>query len=797
MISRLITALIAPGSAYSVRGANRRSMLMHRVGVKLIGAGIMWLGVSAPMQVSRAESLPGKLAYWSFDQSGDEVGKESISGNLPLLAKRWQQVDGVKGKAAFFDGFTSYLSCRTKPLIEPGKGFAIEAWVAVAAYPWNLCPIVEQQDGQGGVFFGLNEQGELCFSVGRAGRWQGWTAQPAIPVRQWTHVACSFTPDGQGTLFINGQAVSCKPFDFKPTATKSQDVWIGRGPGKQGVSKSYITSHRPIHIYFDGIIDELSIMDGPANAEAMADRYQSNRPVAAAPLPPRVLKAGSEKVDGFGAHYTTVNYYPQWDDQWRVGNSQDIVVTFDGLPSRLVFWRGTGYIPAWVSENNIWVADQSLETWSRGCAEAMSDKHCRNSHVRVIESTDARAVVHWRYYLISADYSRAHIDDESDWSDCADEYFYIYPDGTAVRHQVLWSMRKKGFSDKGFWTRSHQWQETIPFTQPGQKPEDVIELEAFTVADMAGKSHTYSWANGQPKAFDELPQANIQMTNIKSKFRPFVIYPPKDCRIHPFPQTASHLSKFPWWNHWPVAQVPSDGRPSQASDRVGHFSLSFTDWAVAEETERMQSKWSLVGSTDKAAGELATLAKSWASAPAAKARSGCEVLPYSPARREYPVVAKDKGMIFTVEASEEHPIDNLCLTVRNWGHKDDAKVLVNGKAPEGLRQGTAVDSDGHDYLVVWVEMQATEPVEISISGARPADDYALPDHLAADAASAEANFTSHNGLVDPSGKSLDRFKIGFANTDFPQPFYFKGQMKNMAVYDYAMTDEMLTLVEHQ
>ena len=238
------------------------------------------------------------------------------------------------------------------------------------------------------------------------------------------------------------------------------------------------------------------------------------------------------------------------------------------------------------------------------------------------------------------------------------------------------------------------------------------------------------------------------------------------------------------WNDMDMLQVGMRGRPNQFN-------------APPKKTKLTPDEWSLVGSTDKAAGELATLAKSWASAPAAKARSGCEVLPYSPARREYPVVAKDKGMIFTVEASEEQPIDNLCLTVRNWGHKDDAKVLVNGKAPEGLRQGTAVDSDGHAYLVVWVEMQATEPVEISISGARPAEDYVLPDHLAADAASAEANFTSHNGLVDPSGKSLDRFKIGFANTDFPQPSYFKGQMKNVAVYDYAMTDEMLTLVEHQ
>ena len=49
--------------------------------------------------------------------------------------------------------------------------------------------------------------------------------------------------------------------------------------------------------------------------------------------------------------------------------------------------------------------------------------------------------------------------------------------------------------------------------------------------------------------------------------------------------------------------------------------------------------------------------------------------------------------------------------------------------------------------------------------------------------------SSHNCLMDPALKDLDRFKIGFTNGNFPKPSWFKGQMKNVAVYDYAMTDE--------
>ena len=75
--------------------------------------------------------------------------------------------------------------------------------------------------------------------------------------------------------------------------------------------------------------------------------------------------------------------------------------------------------------------------------------------------------------------------------------------------------------------------------------------------------------------------------------------------------------------------------------------------------------------------------------------------------------------------------------MRNWGHRGNAKILVNGAVPEKLRQGTSIDTDGNDYLVVWVEIQSTEPIEFSISGAQPMDTYSAPDHIALEAKRAE------------------------------------------------------------
>ena len=73
-----------------------------------------------------------------------------------------------------------------------------------------------------------------------------------------------------------------------------------------------------------------------------------------------------------------------------VADHPDVVVQFDDSPVRVVFWRGLRYSPAWVTENGLWLADQSGESGNEeGCIEHMLDPHCRFSHVRIIESSPA------------------------------------------------------------------------------------------------------------------------------------------------------------------------------------------------------------------------------------------------------------------------------------------------------------------------------------------------------------------------------------------------------------------------
>ena len=65
----------------------------------------------------------------------------------------------------------------------------------------------------------------------------------------------------------------------------------------------------------------------------------------------------------------------------------------------------------------------------------------------------------------------------------------------------------------------------------------------------------------------------IQMTNLKAKYRPFMIFRPgSDMEVFNV-EVRPEYSHFPWWNHWPVAQIISDGRHAQAPDRAAHSSL--------------------------------------------------------------------------------------------------------------------------------------------------------------------------------------------------------------------------------
>jgi hypothetical protein len=339
----------------------------------------------------------------------------------------------------------------------------------------------------------------------------------------------------------------------------------------------------------------------------------------------------------------------------------------------------------------------------------MADKQVRHCHARIIENTPARVMIHWRYPCVDVSYQNLN---PGAWSD---EYHTIYPDGTGVR-QVAWngSGGPPGFQDIQF------------FTNPGETALDVMNLQAMTLANLEGETRELTWGPEKRVPGNPMEDACIEVLNSKSVYKVFAMFQGGFIK----PWGAGEHSKYtpdPFagpWNHWPMHLVPSDGRFAVAADRVTHFALGANDAATKF------GSMVLYGFTKQPIARLLPLARSWIRPPEITALSGCMAMNYRKETRDYPLVAEKETMSVRINASEENPIANLCFTVRNWGHHGAASVETKGAGAKDVRQGTIVDTDGIKTMIIWVELDATSPVNVTISGAKPsADHVAQPDPL--------------------------------------------------------------------
>jgi hypothetical protein len=138
-----------------------------------------------------------------------------------------------------------------------------------------------------------------------------------------------------------------------------------------------------------------------------------------APAPPPILE---------GAHYCHIKSGESWEADSRTGPYADLVVDFVDQERKFNFWRGSSYLPYWQTEQGKWYVQEIVPRHGDGSG-LLPDKVCQYSHVRLIEASPARVIVHWRYV---PDFSDPQLDG---W---VDEYFTIYPDGVCVR-----TIRKK------------------------------------------------------------------------------------------------------------------------------------------------------------------------------------------------------------------------------------------------------------------------------------------------------------------------------------------------------------------
>jgi len=655
------------------------------------------------------------ILSWDFSEINNRSTVEQQSEIADTLEGYFKTAPGMKGDGLRLDGFTTCLKHSDPELPAPGEEITVEAWVSFGNYPWNWCPVLTTENNETkGYRLMIGPHGEASFQTAISEQWISCTSERlSIPLRKWMHIAGVYRSKKDLTLYINGEMKASIPIKGKMGYAGNSEVLIGMMAYPEKPSDIHRTwGTLPQYFGLNGIIDEINVYYRAKTDREIAEDFAGS--VTKTPdIKPHKLPSIEKHPGRFGAFYTKLKYYEGWDNLWPVDQDPDIVVCFDKLPVKVMFWRGIRYGTSWVSENNNWMSDQSVEAWgvgendTEGCFEHMQDRHCRFSHVRIIENNAARVVVHWRYAPVSAYNNTWRVDPKTGWECWVDEYHYIYPDATGIR-KVSWKKQTLKYP--------RQLQESLPLLHPGQVESDLLHKDYVHVADYNGNINPVSYVENPDNMDREFARDyTVQQYNFKSDNKPFICFEPGN-RMYVRWNDLESYDGHGGCNHFPVGQARCDGRTSTTSDRPSHCGSFPISYPVVHENDDRNYWNGLYGMNEKNMQELIKLGKSWAFAPEIiMAGKDFTSHGFNKSERCYQFEnnnSKTTKLEFKIAGSEENPICNPAFLIKNWT-SEKASILVNGKPIKDVRIGFNHELEGDD-LVVFLFLEKNEPVEITI-----------------------------------------------------------------------------------
>lgn len=400
----------------------------------------------------------------------------------------------------------------------------------------------------------------------------------------------------------------------------------------------------------------------------------------------------------------------------------DVTVRFPSPDYHMVFDPPQGgfyYVNETYAFGNEWA-----ETNARGdCYEVGFD---RSARMWIEHASPARVVVGFRGALMNDRGQIAHTDRNSgspygrgDW---ADEWYYIYPDGTSARHVRIYTGYAEGASS--FWwpgvSAGFETQETfIRGIVQGHQPTDDISVHAITLAQMDGRYRQFSFSP-YPEEQDMYPGANIQIVNVLDSYKPFTIVPEGNTNIMPYwgpliDQANLATTTFVTWPRVPYFENGYTSALTHVINRSWH-----------RQTANTLEQIYLLGLTnapeeaDRVA-ELVQLARSWQYAPdAVVAGTGYEVDGYRIEEKAYHIAkleTEPTQLKIEFGASDERPLVNPCIVIHGWLEADLFQAYVDDvllQADTEYAYGFEEQEDGGTSLILWVELESTSQTSLTI-----------------------------------------------------------------------------------
>jgi len=110
--------------------------------------------------------------------------------------------------------------------------------------------------------------------------------------------------------------------------------------------------------------------------------------------------------------------------------------------------------------------------------------------------------------------------------------------------------------------------------------------------------------------------------------------------------------------------------------------------------------------------DLIPLAKSWIQPPLLSNVKGCTGN-YDKSQRAYIFETESDDISMTLLATEDSPVENLCMVFKHWDSKQEVSVMVDGKQAKN-KQGIVRDTDGSYKLVVWIPKSSDQSFNLMI-----------------------------------------------------------------------------------
>jgi hypothetical protein len=437
--------------------------------------------------------------------------------------------------------------------------------------------------------------------------------------------------------------------------------------------------------------------------------------------------------------------YPVKQQPMEVGA---VKVTFDLLPTTMSFDLPWTYFM--ITENNIKFANYAAETYdpreffaTGGAAsfEPNMDKESRYVRAWIEHQSDARIVVRIRYALANNLYDIAHRDVPSgspygkgDWTD---EWHYIYPDGTNIRHMKIYTGLAPMSKPFGFNrvppNMVSEFMESIIHGPVGLTGKDVIETGALTLIRLFGYHSEIRLTEGQSKTisfdpyplhFDDFRDANIMLFNLKSEYKPFTIAMPYGVRVQQYARKQ------------PYDFFAERRRDKERGFRrlIGHF-LNYHFYRRDGNTLEQVYFHGMTNAADPVK-ELVKLGWSWIEGPTLQMegfKPEYMISTYDPAQKAYIVPREGRGPVelkFSLEAQHQHgsvefgaegqgapmAIINPTFIVKDWDTpgvelRVDDKLIEPGK---DFRIGYEETPTGSD-LILWLRMSASKPTQFKLT----------------------------------------------------------------------------------